>query len=58
MSAMMQGMCQRSEPLALGRVIKRFGDHPGRRYFCGLGASLSARGLLHAALESPVQESE
>jgi 3-methyladenine DNA glycosylase/8-oxoguanine DNA glycosylase len=43
-------------PMALGRVVERFGECRGYLYFCGLGASLLARGLIHAAPESPVQE--
>jgi DNA-3-methyladenine glycosylase II len=38
-------------PTALGRVVERFGDYRGYLYFCGLGASLLARGLIHAAPE-------
>ncbi|HSC05399.1 MAG TPA: DUF488 family protein [Steroidobacteraceae bacterium] len=44
-------------PTALGRVVERFGECRGYLYFCGLGASLLARGLIHAAPELPVQES-
>jgi 3-methyladenine DNA glycosylase/8-oxoguanine DNA glycosylase len=33
----------------LDRVVERFGEHRGYLYFCGLGASLLARGLIHAA---------
>jgi DNA-3-methyladenine glycosylase II len=36
-------------PTALGRVVERFGECRGYLYFCGLGASLLARGLIHAA---------
>jgi DNA-3-methyladenine glycosylase II len=43
-------------PTELGRVVERFGDYRGYLYFCGLGASLLSRGLIHAAPESPVQE--
>lgn len=39
-------------PSALGRVVERFGDRRGYLYFCGLGASLLSRGLVHAAPES------
>jgi 3-methyladenine DNA glycosylase/8-oxoguanine DNA glycosylase len=40
----------RLEPgLALERVIQRFGDHRGYLYFCSLGGSLLAKGLIHAA---------
>lgn len=34
---------------ALGRVVERCGDLRGYLYFCSLGASLLARGLIHAA---------
>lgn len=34
---------------SLDRVVERFGEHRGYLYFCGLGASLLARGLIHAA---------
>jgi len=34
---------------SLGRVVERFGDLRGYLYFCSLGASLLARGLIHAA---------
>jgi 3-methyladenine DNA glycosylase/8-oxoguanine DNA glycosylase len=33
----------------LGRVIERFGDRRGYLYFCALGGSLLAKGLIHAA---------
>lgn len=42
-------------PSALDRVVERFGDCRGYLYFCGLGASLLARDLIHAAPESPAQ---
>ena len=45
-------------PTALGRVVERFGDCRGYLYFCGLGASLLAKGLIHAAPESPLRERE
>lgn len=34
---------------SLDRVVERFGEHRGYLYFCGLGASLLARGLIQAA---------
>ena len=40
-------------PAALGRVVEGFGDCRGYLYFCGLGGSLLARGLIHAAPELP-----
>ena len=33
----------------LRRVVERFGDRRGYLYFCSLGASLLAKGLIHAA---------
>ena len=36
-------------PNALDRVIERFGDSRGYLYFCGLGASLVARGFIQPA---------
>jgi hypothetical protein len=30
-------------------VVERFGDYRGYLYFCGLGASLLAKGLIHPA---------
>jgi DNA-3-methyladenine glycosylase II len=33
----------------LDRAVQRFGDHRGYLYFCGLGASLLARGIIHPA---------
>jgi 3-methyladenine DNA glycosylase/8-oxoguanine DNA glycosylase len=36
-------------PEALARVVERFGDYRGYLYFCGLGASLLAKGLIHPA---------
>jgi hypothetical protein len=32
-----------------GDVIERFADHRGYLYFCALGGSLLAKGLIHAA---------
>jgi hypothetical protein len=34
---------------SLDRFVERFGDHRGYLYFCGLGASLLAKGIIHAA---------
>ena len=34
---------------SLDPVVKRFGDHRGYLYFCALGASLLAKGLIHPA---------
>lgn len=42
-------------PGGLDRVVERFGDFRGYLYFCGLGASLLAKGLIHAAPELPVR---
>jgi DNA-3-methyladenine glycosylase II len=42
-------------PSALGGVVERFGDCRGYLYFCGLGASLLARGLIHAAPDAPLR---
>jgi DNA-3-methyladenine glycosylase II len=36
---------------SLGRVVERFGVHQGYLYFLGLGGSLLAKGLIHAAPE-------
>jgi DNA-3-methyladenine glycosylase II len=42
---------------SLDRVVERFGDSRGYLYFCGLGSSLLAQGLIHAAPRSPVRRS-
>ena len=34
---------------SLDRIVERFGDHRGYLYFCSLGGSLLAKGLIHAA---------
>ena len=34
---------------SLKRIVERFGDRRGYLYFCALGGSLLARGLIHAA---------
>jgi DNA-3-methyladenine glycosylase II len=36
-------------PESLARVVDRFGEYRGYLYFCGLGGSLLAKGLIHAA---------
>lgn len=36
-------------PGLLARVVERFGDRRGYLYFCGLGGSLLAKGLIHPA---------
>ncbi len=41
-------LCLR-EPEALARVVERFGEYRGYLYFCGLGGSLLAKGLIHDA---------
>lgn len=44
------GAILRLEPKTpIDDVVERFGDHRGYLYFCGLGASLMAKGLVHAA---------
>jgi 3-methyladenine DNA glycosylase/8-oxoguanine DNA glycosylase len=43
------GALTRLAPAALERLPGRFGDQRGYLYFYGLGASLLARGLIHAA---------
>ncbi|MEO8603795.1 MAG: DUF488 family protein [bacterium] len=43
----------RVEPGApLARIVQRFGDHRGYLYFCALGGSLLAKGLIHPAPRS------
>ena len=37
-------------PEALARVVERFGNYRGYLYFCGLGASLLTKGLIHSAV--------
>jgi DNA-3-methyladenine glycosylase II len=34
---------------SIDRAVERFGDRRGYLYFCGLGASLLKRGLIHSA---------
>jgi DNA-3-methyladenine glycosylase II len=36
-------------PASLSRVVERFGTSRGYLYFCGLGSSLLAQGLIHTA---------
>lgn len=36
-------------PDSLARVVERFGEYWGYIYFCGLGGSLLAKGLIHGA---------
>lgn len=36
-------------PESLARVVERFGDYRGYLYFCGLGGSLLAKGLIRSA---------
>lgn len=44
------GTLMRVEPgPSLDRIIRRFGDQRGYLYFCSLGGSLLAKGLIHAA---------
>jgi DNA-3-methyladenine glycosylase II len=38
---------------SIERVVKRFGDRRGYLYFCSLGGSLLAKGLIHAAPPRP-----
>jgi DNA-3-methyladenine glycosylase II len=40
---------------SFSRAVDRFGDHRGYLYFCGLGGSLLARGLIHAAPLKPTR---
>lgn len=40
-------------PTGLGRTVQRFGDLRGYLYFCGIGSSLLAKGLIHAAPDAP-----
>ena len=42
---------------SLDRVTERFGDYRGYLYFCGLGGSLLANGLIHAAPPSSAPRS-
>jgi 3-methyladenine DNA glycosylase/8-oxoguanine DNA glycosylase len=37
----------------IDRLVERFGDHRGYLYFCSLGGSLLAKGLIHAAPPPP-----
>jgi 3-methyladenine DNA glycosylase/8-oxoguanine DNA glycosylase len=42
---------------SLDRVVERFGTSRGYLYFCGLGSSLLAQGLIHAAPPASVRRS-
>jgi DNA-3-methyladenine glycosylase II len=46
-------MLQLGPATLFDRVVERFGNQRGYLYFCGLGASLLARGLIHAAPSAP-----
>jgi DNA-3-methyladenine glycosylase II len=46
-------MLQPSPATPFDRVVERFGNQRGYLYFCGLGASLLERGLIHAAPSAP-----
>jgi DNA-3-methyladenine glycosylase II len=50
-------LCLRT-PTALDRVVEGFGDCRGYLYFCGLGGSLLAKGLIRAAPEPPAHAGE
>ena len=40
-------------PESLARAVERFGDLRGYLYFCGLGGSLLAKGLIHPSPRAP-----
>lgn len=42
-------LLQLSRRTSIDRIVERFGDRRGYLYFCGLGASLLARGLIRPA---------
>lgn len=42
-------LLQLDPPTSIDRAVERFGDRRGYLYFCGLGASLLARGLIRSA---------
>jgi DNA-3-methyladenine glycosylase II len=42
-------LLQLDQRTSIDRAVERFGDHRGYLYFCGLGSSLLAKGLIHAA---------
>ncbi len=43
-------------PESLPRVVERFGNNRGYLYFCGLGGSLLAKGLIHPAPPAPTNK--
>jgi 3-methyladenine DNA glycosylase/8-oxoguanine DNA glycosylase len=43
-------LLQLNQRTSIDRAVERFGDRRGYLYFCGLGASLLARGLIHPAV--------
>jgi DNA-3-methyladenine glycosylase II len=45
----LNALLQLRTPESLHRVVERFGDYRGYLYFCGLGGSLLAKGLIHPA---------
>jgi 3-methyladenine DNA glycosylase/8-oxoguanine DNA glycosylase len=42
-------LLQLDQQTSIDRAVERFGDRRGYLYFCGLGSSLLAKGLIHAA---------
>ena len=48
-------LLQLDQGMSIDRAVERFGDRRGYLYFCGLGASLLARGLIRPA--APEQRS-
>ena len=48
-------LLQLDQHMSIDRAVERFGDRRGYLYFCGLGASLLARGLIRPA--APEQRS-
>jgi DNA-3-methyladenine glycosylase II len=50
-------LLRRRSRASLDRVVERFGDSRGYLYFCGLGSSLLAQGLIHAAPPSSARRS-
>jgi DNA-3-methyladenine glycosylase II len=43
------GLLQLDRRTSFDSAVERFGDHRGYLYFCGLGASLLSKGLIHPA---------
>jgi hypothetical protein len=43
-------LLQLNQRMSIDRAVERFGDRRGYLYFCGLGASLLARGLIRPAV--------